>query len=170
METKRLIIEKISMDYLDDINEYSTDPSNCKYMLFLPNDSINDTIGFIKESVEEWNKDKPNDYVFILILDNKAIGTMSITPLDDGSMELGWIISKKYQNQGYAYEGASCIIKYGIEELGVKHFIAHCDKDNIPSWHLMEKLGMERVKEYGGRFNKLSNEEKIELLYELNVK
>ena len=52
--------------------------------------------------------------------------------------------------------------------LGIKHFIAHCDTENAPSRRVMEKLGMTLKDEYGGRKNKLSEEERREYLFRLD--
>lgn len=169
METKRLKIEKISMDYLDDINEFVTDQDTCKYMMFLPNKDKEEAKKYIQDVLDGWDKPNPCEHVFVLILDNKVIGNLYIYFEENNSAELGWIINKKFQNMGYAYESVSELIKYATKEYGIKHFVAHCDKDNAPSWHLMEKLGMKKVGEYGGRINRSSDEEKIELAYELNI-
>lgn len=56
------------------------------------------------------------------------------------------------------------------EKLGITKFIAHCDSENIASSSVMEKLGMVKVDEYGGRYNKQSPEERRECLYEMVLK
>ena len=61
-------------------------------------------------------------------------------------------------------------MKYAAENLGIRHFIAHCDSENTGSYKVMEKLGMKRTGESGGRRNKLSSEERIELLYEKEIR
>ncbi len=61
-------------------------------------------------------------------------------------------------------------MKYAKEELGVHHFTASCDSENLPSYRLMEKLGMVKTDYKGTRRNKLSpQEERAELKYELFV-
>lgn len=51
-------------------------------------------------------------------------------------------INPLYQLQGFAYEAATTLINWASEHYPLKKVIAHCDDRNIPSYKLMEKLGM----------------------------
>lgn len=51
-----------------------------------------------------------------------------------------------------------------------KHFIAHCDGDNIGSYKVMERLGMVLKEKTSGRKNKASEELREELMYEYVIK
>lgn len=53
--------------------------------------------------------------------------------------------------------------------IGILHFLAHCDTENIASYKVMEKLGMIRTGEWGGRRNKSAAEDSLEYQYELNI-
>lgn len=46
-------------------------------------------------------------------------------------------------------------------ELGwiISHFLAHCDTENIASYKVMEKLGMNKTGEWGGRRNRFASED-----------
>ncbi len=52
-------------------------------------------------------------------------------------------------------------------EIKVNHFLAHCDTENIASYKVMEKLGMSRTGEWGGRRNKSAVKDSSEYQYEL---
>lgn len=52
-------------------------------------------------------------------------------------------------------------------EIKVSHFLGHCDTENIASYKVMEKLGMSRTGEWGGRRNKSASEDSLEYQYEL---
>ena len=58
--------------------------------------------------------------------------------------ELGYIFNTAFQNKGYATEAAFGLIQYGFEQLGIHRVIAHCNPENIPSWRVLEKIGMKR--------------------------
>lgn len=47
--------------------------------------------------------------------------------------------------------------------------IAHCDRENIASYKTMEKLGMVRTGEWGGRRNKSASQDSYEYQYELII-
>ena len=58
--------------------------------------------------------------------------------------ELGFIFNPKFQNQGYCTEASSAIIKHAFDKLDAHKVVAYCDPKNIPSWKVLEKIGMER--------------------------
>jgi RimJ/RimL family protein N-acetyltransferase len=51
----------------------------------------------------------------------------------------------------------------------VKHLIAHCDAENIASYKVMEHLGMHLTSRSFGRKNKSSDEDREELMYEMQL-
>ena len=57
--------------------------------------------------------------------------------------EIGYVFDPAYAGQGYATEaGRSC--SHRVRGVGVRRVIAQCFADNVPSWRLMERLGMRR--------------------------
>jgi len=83
--------------------------------------------------------------------------------------ELGWITNKAYWGHGIAFEAVQAVLRFAADELHIHRFIAHCDTENTASFRFMEKLGMTRIAEYGGRHNKGSDEERREYEYELKI-
>lgn len=170
IQTSRLSLVPMRPEFLASTHEYAADPDNTKYMLFLPNDSIEDTKSYLKNAYEQWQKDTPEYYEFAIFHGKTHIGAVSLYPdKSRSSAELGWIINKRYQRRGYAFEAAQALLKTAAEKLGIHRFIAHCDTENIGSRRVMEKLGMVLKDEYGGRKNKQSDDERREFLYMLEV-
>ncbi len=171
LTTPRLTLRPMCMDYLKSTHEYAADPENTTYMLFLPNDSLDDTIGYIKGAEEEIKKANPSFYEMAVLYGDVHIGAVSIYLDEDrASAEFGWLINKRYHGHGFATEAAKALLDYAINIIGIKHFIAHCDSENIASKRVMEKLGFALKDEYGGRKNKQSDEERRECLYEYDAK
>lgn len=171
---RRLTLAPLTTRYLHTVNEYATDPENTRFMKFLPNDSIDETLEFLKNSEAEWQKEHPEFFEFVILLgDNEGeqIGAVSLylDEEDPTKAEFGWILNKKYWRQGYAFEAAKAVMDYAIQNLGVRHFIAHCDSENVGSYKVMEKLGMKRTSECGGRRNRQSEEERREFQYEKEI-
>lgn len=166
--TERLTLEPISLKHLESTYAYSSDPDNTRYMFYLPHDSIGETETFITNAMEEWKKGHPSAYEFAVLKDETQIGGASMYMQGDGSAELAWILDRRWQGHGYAAEAARALIQWG-RGLGLRRFIAQCDSENAPSWRLMERLGMRRYSLCGGRKNRSSDEERMELTYELFV-
>lgn len=187
MKTDRLQLRPIGMEYLETTHAYASDLENTKYMLFLPNESIEETAEFLRSMEGEWQKENQTYYEFAILKDQKHIGSIGLEwvifsdnylPEEANFllqkqkekktvMEFGWILHKDYWGQGIMIEAAQALLEFAIQELGVRHFIAHCDSENQGSYKVMEKLGMQRKACYGGRKNRASKEERKEFLYEL---
>ena len=169
IKTERLTLEPTSMAYLESTHRYASDLENTRFMFYLPNDTLEETEAFIRRSVEEWGKERPAYYEFVILSGDAQIGGASMYMLEDGSAELGWILDKRHWGNGYATEAARALIEWGRDSLGIKRFIAQCDSENAASSRVMERLGMRRVSLLGGRKNRSSDEERMELTYEISV-
>lgn len=164
--TERLTLKPLGSEYLETVNAYATDYENTKYMLHLPNENVEETAAFLAGVDAEWAKETPECYEFAMLCQNEQIGAICIS-LENGVGELGWIVNKKYWRNGFAYEAAKALITYFQEHMGTTRWIAHCDTQNTASYKVMEKLGMTRTGEYGGRRNRAAAEDSFEYQYEL---
>jgi RimJ/RimL family protein N-acetyltransferase len=110
---------------------------------------------------------------------NKFIGGIALELLQsnpqitetfgDNVADLGWILDKNYWNHGFVTEAAFAVVKLA-KSLGYKKLIAQCDKDNIGSYRVMEKIGMTLFSDNGVRFNKCEpNVPKTELMYTMDL-
>ena len=55
-----------------------------------------------------------------------------------------WMLNKKFQGKGYAYEAAYAFFDYLFRDKGARRIYAYTEDYNLPSQHLCEKLGMRR--------------------------
>lgn len=87
------------------------------------------------------------DYGLWLVFDKNTgelVGRMGIENRSiDGvnCQELGYLVGKKYQRRGIAYEVCSAILDYAREYLGIDKLYACIHKDNIASVNFIKKLG-----------------------------
>lgn len=170
LRTERLVLVPNGTKFLESTYKYTSDIENTRFMVFLPNESIEEAEEFLKQVESEWHKDNQMIYEFAILYQGQHIGSIGFDVTEDGSQaEFGWYLSKQYWNLGLTTEAAKAVLDYAVNVIGVRHFIAHCDSENAGSYKVMEKLGMERKDCYGGRKNRSSDEERMELLYELYV-
>ena len=193
IKTKRLLLSPLGPQYVKSAFVYSGDLENTKFMLDLPEESIDETQEFLKKAEAEWQKEFPEFYEFAILTEGSHIGSVCLYLNEDRTEgELGWILNKRYWGHGYTFEAAQALIDYasqnlGIKKfiaycdsenipldyasqnLGIKKFIAYCDSENIPSYSLMEKLGMCRVLCRSGRKNRSSSEGRMEYKYALEI-
>ena len=170
VETERLVLRAFELTDLESTHEYASDKENTEYMMFLPNDTKGETEQFLKRVVAEWQKNSSQCCEFAIILDGRHIGAVSLSLSEDAyECELGWIISKDYQNRGYATEAAKAALDIAISRLNVKKIVAFCDYRNVPSCRVMQKIGLSLECDKGTRRYRGSNEDIKELKYSLMV-
>jgi RimJ/RimL family protein N-acetyltransferase len=64
--------------------------------------------------------------------------------------EIGWVLAPGHEGSGYATEAVRELLRICFEDLGLRRVFAQCFADNVPSWRLMERVGMRR-EEYAVR-------------------
>lgn len=152
IQTERLLFRPLALSDLKTAHAYAGDVENSKYMLFLPNETIEDTEKFLRYAEKEWQKDAPNAYEFAIVLDGEHIGAVSVE-LDGMRQEgeLGWVLHQKHHGKGYGTEAAKAVLDFALKELKVKKLVAHCDARNAASKKVMENIGMTLVSDEGMR-------------------
>lgn len=61
-----------------------------------------------------------------------------------GDHEIGWLVREDRWRMGYAEEAMRAVIDWAFGRVGAPHVVALTSAINVPSWKLMEKLGMQR--------------------------
>ena len=169
--TERLTLVPISEEYLDSACAYAMNDENARLMVYLPKESRGEVAEFIRSAQLEWQKPQPDICEFAVLLGNEHIGGMTMYFEGDYTRgELGWIIRRDCWGHGYAVEAAKGLMKAFRKSMGINRFIAHCDSENKASKRVMEKLGMHYLETHGGRFNRLTEGERMECLYEIIFK
>lgn len=140
LETNRLILRDFTLDDASDMYEYAVD------------DRVGPNAGWpIHESIEDTKKvlemflENDENYAVVLKDENKVIGSLGITQLEekDGVKlnEIGYAFNPKYWGFGYATEAVNGLLKYLFEEEGVDYInCAHFDF-NTASKNVIEKCG-----------------------------
>ena len=166
ISTEHLVLKPLGKKYLKSTILYAMDYENTKYMCHLPDETVEEVEDFLTNVENEWKKEQPKFLEFAIIYNDIHIGAVSVY-FENDSGELGWIINKNYWRRGFAYEAARALINYIKTQTKISHFLAHCDTENIASYKVMEKLGMNKTGEWGGRRNKSASEDSLEYQYEM---
>lgn len=168
LRTRRLTLRPLGPGDLTAVHAYASDPENTRYMLRLPNGTLAETRAFLEAAGAEWAKEQPGFYEFAVLLEGTLIGAVSLYLQEGGrEAELGWILNKRCWGLGLATEAAGELVRFAREALHLRGLVAHCDTENEGSRRVMEKLGMARIGEFGGRYSRQFPEERREYLYEL---
>jgi len=75
--------------------------------------------------------------------DNVAIGLCGLLKRDGlADVDIGYAFLPQFRGQGYAYEAAAAVMRYGKNGLGLARIVAITAPDNERSARVLEKLGL----------------------------
>ena len=141
IQTQRLTIRRFEESDAADLYEYLSDPQVYKYE---PGEPIS-LVQTQNCAIDMANN--PNFWAVELRNEHKVIGQLYFSQQEPKHLltwELGYIMSSKYQKQGYGSEAAQALVEYGFTEFAAHRIQAHCNPANTASWKLLEKIGFRR--------------------------
>ena len=148
LETNRLLITSPTIQYAEDIYEYSRDTKFCEFLTTNPPNQIDESIKFIKNLVSDNSSGKRCYWMLLLKKEKKAIGTMGFIFHNQqkvGDAEFGYGIGRKYWGKGIFKEAAMEIINHGFNILELNKIRVRTRIDNIASIKAVEKLGFTKM-------------------------
>ena len=146
--TDRCILREITLDDMDDLFELYSGEGITDYLedLYERPEEEAYTRSYIENMYRFYG------YGMWLVTDKqtgKLIGRAGFSHQDLGDeivLEMGYLIGKPYQNQGYATEVCRKLIAFAQENLDFSCINCFVDPDNAISIHLLENLGFRKQK------------------------
>lgn len=68
-------------------------------------------------------------------------------PNDKGEINLGYSILPRFQGNGYASEAAAAMVRWGLNQPGVRKVTATCSLENVASIRVLQKAGLGQLRE-----------------------
>lgn len=170
IKTDRLTLRPLHIRDIETVHAYASNVENTRYMMFLPNETKEETEQFLLNVTAEWGKDTPEYYEFAIMLGDKHIGAISVYPNESQTeAELGWILHKQYWGKGYATEAALAIKDFAIRTLRILRLVAHCDNGNLASYAVMQNIGLRLVNDTAKRQYPKTGEVATEIMCAFSV-
>ncbi len=166
IKTERLVLRPVQKTDLEAVHEYAGD-KEITMMMFLPNETKEETENFICNSIADWKNERPHNLEFVIVHENKVVGGIDLEDLGENVFEIGWIVNKKYRGLGIAPEAARALVDYGFKKINARKIIAHCDSKNKASEKVMIKIGMKLKDDKGTRTYPKTGIVSGEYLYEI---
>lgn len=141
--TKRCLLRRFERsDVFNVFNAYTSDENIFKYLNENVHKNIYETEFMINEFINNYNN---LNYYNWLITDRNnynVIGSVSLHSLDiyNEHAEIGIVISKNYQNLGYAKEVINEILNFAFLKIGLKRVSAKIMIENDASNNLFKSL------------------------------
>jgi RimJ/RimL family protein N-acetyltransferase len=140
IETRRLLVRQFDRDDWRAVYEYTSDVG---VMAYIPEGPL--TAQQAREFVAANQGEQASAFAVILKPHGDLIGHMLFHPwFAPRTYEIGWVLHKGHHGKGYTTEAARALLRYGFETLMLHRVIATCQPENIPSYRVMEKVGMRR--------------------------
>jgi len=145
LETERLILRDWQESDILPFIEMNQDPEVMKYFpAILSADETNSLVMRIKSHFREHGFGL---FAVELKSEKKFIGFVGLfIPSFEAhfmpAVEIGWRLSSKYFNKGFATEAAKKVLEHAFGELKLKEVVSFAVMTNQPSINVMQKIGM----------------------------
>jgi len=138
---------KIEMDDLI-IRNFDIEDENdlCEYMLQRVDAEFESYPNFTPEKAKEEIVFRSKSDEFFAIefkKTHKVIGNIYLGKRNFNTRELGFVLNVNYQNKGYGSIASKTMLDFAFKK-GIHRIYAECAPQNIPSWKVMEKVGLKR--------------------------
>ena len=145
----RIILEPIAEAHAEEIWALFSDPL---LHLFVPQELV--PLEKIRERCMRWSSRRSSDSRELWLnwaARHRDTGQViahfqvGVNASHDEVATIGYLVSRTYQQQGYASEGLTAVFKFLRDQLGISEVKAWSDTRNLASHRLAEKLGMVKV-------------------------
>ena len=142
LTTSRLLVRETTLEDVDEFYKLYKDPEMTRYMegLF---ENPEDEKRYQKDYIEKvYGLMGFGVWTLVRREDNRVIGRVGYSVRNGfEDIELGFLIGKEYQRQGYAYEACKAVLDYGRDILLFDKVQALVKAENVISINLCKKLG-----------------------------
>lgn len=145
IKTGRLLLRRFTEDDLPDVLAFLAHPSVAR-----ATPEIEATEGGVSKyiamqnSYEPFELDRCFDLAIEQQIDGRVIGLLTLVRREHQLGEIGYALGIDFRSRGYATEAAEGLMAYAFSVLGLHRIQAETSSDNLDSYKVMERLGMQR--------------------------
>lgn len=144
LETERCLIREITLDDVPRLYEIYAEPAITSYIEALYADEAAER-SYIRDYIDHvYSFYGYGMWIVVNKGDGQVIGRAGIEP-KEAFAELGYVIAREYQNQGYATEVCRAIVTYAADRLSLPAVFVRVQKENTASLRICEKLHFQSV-------------------------
>ncbi|VVC75360.1 hypothetical protein AQUSIP_06500 [Aquicella siphonis] len=145
IKTDRLGMRLLQMSDLDLIAELNADPEVRK---FFPDGVVNrkQTAERMREFISFYDSMGLPCFVIFDLETGEFIGRCGFGPIETGEIEVGYLIRRKFWNQGYASEALKALLDWAKGNIDADYIIAFTPTEHRASQRVMQKCGMKYYK------------------------
>lgn len=144
IETKRLLLRRLTVDDLDEVVAFQADPDIVRFMGSLTREEATDWLRQVDQNWEE-----------------RGYGRLAIIARDTGLLlgrtgimymrqfqetELGWTLRREAWGRGYATEAARACAEWAFGSFDIPYLISLIEPGNVRSTRVAKRLGMKPLR------------------------
>ena len=143
LKTKRLLLREICESDAEFILDLLNQPSFIKFIGDRGVRTVQDAINYIESRFKKiYSNFGFGLYLVELKKEKTPVGICGFVKRDSlPEPDIGFAFLPQYGGQGFAFESAEAVLKYGRDVLGLKRILAIATKDNERSEKLLGKIG-----------------------------
>lgn len=146
-QSTRLLFRQFTLDDADLIVDLNSDPAVMQY-LHEPETTTENAIQVLNDIILPQYEKGLGRWAVFLKYTEEFIGWCGLKYLPESKeIDLGYRFKKQYWGKGYATEAAKTCISYAFAHLSVGRIIAKTHIENIGSLKVIEKCGMQFLRE-----------------------
>lgn len=143
IETRRLILKKPQLEDAPRIfASYATDPEVTRYLLFRPDQTLQDVENFLRKTLAGWGEGTGAAWVIALRTEDALLGMIDLRL--EGEANLGYVLARPYWNQGFMTEAVRAVVEWALGQQQIHRVWAVCEVENLASARVLEKAGFLR--------------------------
>ncbi|MCF7792922.1 MAG: GNAT family N-acetyltransferase [Candidatus Cloacimonetes bacterium] len=144
LETKRLILRKISGDDKEDLFELLTNSEMDKKMIWNHLDDMDEIEAYITEVRDSYNMNHPSCFGIELKEDNHLIGVVEFFNYKEefNCVEMHYMLLPKHHRKGMMTEALLKILSFIFDKTDINRIEAFCLKENKAAAKVLEKAGL----------------------------
>lgn len=144
IESKRLVMRKVTMNDAEDMFAYASNSDVSRFVTWEAHRSLCDTRDFIRFALQNYEDKKIAPWGIQYKESGKLIGTIDFVSwqVDHHRAEIGYVLAPEYWGNGLVTEAAKKIIEFGFDNMNLVRIQARCFVGNLASERVMQKAGM----------------------------
>ena len=146
LETQRLVLKPIVESDLNTLHQIFIDSYVRRYLCDGEIWSLERVAEMLDENEKLWAEKQFGLWSIETKSDREIMGFVGLWYFfEEAQPQLVYALLPKALKKGYATEASTKILEYGFDELGFDYLVASCDRPNIESQKVTERLGMKQV-------------------------
>ena len=148
IHSNRLFLRHFILSDAKDLFQLNNDSEVLKYTGDVPFNSEQEALQFL-EQYDAYSKTGIGRYALIRKEDQEFLGWCGLKyHPETRQVDLGFRLSKKYWNQGYATESTQAVLNYAFYTLKYPKLVAHTHINNKASRRVLEKCNFQKIKHF----------------------